>query len=64
MQDPPTNPLILGLLLIARCLIPVGVLLGLSYLVRRLGLVEEPPPPASEAGKPETPTEGVTHGRP
>jgi hypothetical protein len=64
MQGSTANPLILALLLIARCLIPVGILLGLSYLVRRLGLVEGPPPPASEAGKPETPNEGLMHGRP
>lgn len=62
MQDPPANPLILALLFIARCLIPVGILLGLSYLLRRLGLVQGPPPPASEAGKPEAPNEGLMHG--
>ena len=64
MQDPPANPLILALLLIARCLIPVGILLGLSYLARRLSLVQEPPPPAAEAGKSEAPDEGFLHGQP
>ena len=64
MQDSAANPLVLALLFIGRCLIPVGILLGLSYLVRRLGLIQESPPPAAEAGKPEAPDAGLLHGRP
>jgi hypothetical protein len=60
MQDSAANPLILTLLFIARCLVPVGVLLGISYLLRRLGLVQGPPP----AGKPNGPNEEKLHGRP
>ena len=64
MQDPPANPLILALLFIARCLIPVGILLGLSYLARRLNLVQEPPPPAAESGQMEPTDDGLLHDLP
>jgi hypothetical protein len=59
MQDSAANPLILTLLFVARCLIPVGILLGVSYLLRRLGLVQGPPP----TGKPNGPNEHSLHGR-
>lgn len=64
MQHLPANPLILALLFIARCLIPVGILLGLSYLVRRLGLIQESPLPAAEADKAEAPDEGLLDDQP
>lgn len=40
MNESPTGPLIIGLLFILRCLIPLGILFGISYLLQRLGLVE------------------------
>lgn len=43
------NPLILTLMLVARCLVPLFIMLGLSYLFRRLGLIQEPPPPPAES---------------
>lgn len=63
MQDSAANPLILTLLFIARCLIPVGILLGLSYLLRRLGLVQGSPP-ADRGEKPDNSSNGLQHGRP
>lgn len=47
MNDPTANPLIVALLFILRCLVPLVILLGVSYLLRRLGLVavEAPEPP-------------------
>lgn len=33
------NPIYVGLLFILRCLIPLAVLFGISYLLRRFGLV-------------------------
>lgn len=35
------NPIIMGLLFVLRCLIPLGILFGISYLLRRLELVVE-----------------------
>jgi hypothetical protein len=39
------NPLIIAGLFILRCLVPLLIMLGLTYLLRRLGLIRQPPPP-------------------
>jgi len=41
------NPVFVVLLFILRCLVPVAILLGISYLLRKLGLVSETPEPPS-----------------
>lgn len=48
MNEPSTSPLIVALLFILRCLVPVAILFGLSYLLRKLGLVAETPEPPSD----------------
>lgn len=54
MADSGANPLIVMLLFLLRCLVPLLLMLGLSYLLRRLGLIaEQEPPSAAEAGKGE-----------
>lgn len=40
MNDSSTGPLVIGLLFIVRCLIPLGILFGISYLLQRLGLID------------------------
>ena len=45
MSDTPANPVFVALLFILRCLAPVVILLGISYLLRRLGLIAETPEP-------------------
>jgi hypothetical protein len=47
MNDPSANPLFVALLFILRCIVPLAVLFGVSYLLRKLGLVaiESPEPP-------------------
>jgi hypothetical protein len=52
------------LLFLARCLVPVGILLGFSYLLRRLGLVQGPPPPPDKLDNSQSSNEGRQHGRP
>ena len=44
------NPVYVALLFILRCLVPLAVLFGISYLLRRLGLVvtDSPEPPDEE----------------
>lgn len=64
IQDSAANPLVLALLFIARCLVPVGLLLGLSYLLRRLGLVQGPTPPADKPNNSQASNEGMLRGRP
>jgi len=45
MSETPANPVFVALLFVLRCLVPVAILLGVSYLLRRLGLVAENPEP-------------------
>ena len=37
-------PVYVVLFYIIRCVVPLGIMLGISYLLRRLGLVSKPPP--------------------
>ncbi len=39
MNDTSANPIFVGFLFILRCLVPLLVLFGVSYLLRRAGLV-------------------------
>ena len=41
-MDEAATPFVVGLLFLARCLIPLVVLLGISYVLKRLGLIREP----------------------
>ena len=54
MENSPTNPLYVTLFFVLRCLVPLGIMLGISYLLRKLGLVSKPPvPPPSEESMPQ-----------
>jgi hypothetical protein len=64
MQDSAANPVVVALLLLARCLVPVGILLGFSYLLRRLGLVQGSAPPADKTDNSKSSNDGIQHGRP
>jgi hypothetical protein len=45
MENSGTHPIIIALLFILRCLIPLVLMLGVSYLLRRFGLIHEAPSP-------------------
>lgn len=45
MEEATVNPFVMVLLFILRCLVPLGLLLVVSYLLRRLGLIAEPSKP-------------------
>ncbi|MEP0805388.1 MAG: hypothetical protein HRF47_07845 [Chloroflexota bacterium] len=47
MNEPSASPLFVALLFILRCLVPLAILFGISYLLRKLGLVAETPEPPS-----------------
>lgn len=38
------DPIIIVLMFLARLAIPILIMLGISYLLKRLGLIKEPPP--------------------
>jgi hypothetical protein len=42
------NPVIIALMFILRCLVPLAIMLGISYLLRRYGLITAPPLPPKE----------------
>ena len=45
MDRPDGNPLYIAFFFFLRCVVPLAVLLGISYLLRRLKLIAAPPPP-------------------
>jgi hypothetical protein len=45
MHEGSLNPLYIALLYILRCAVPLGIMLGISYLLRRLGFISKPAPP-------------------
>jgi hypothetical protein len=43
------NPLFVVFFFVVRCLLPLLIMLGITYLLKRLGLIaESPPPPPDE----------------
>jgi hypothetical protein len=45
MEEAGTNPIFIAFFWILRCVVPLLVLLGISYLLRRVGVIEELPKP-------------------
>lgn len=43
MDNNSANPIIVALFFILRCLIPLLIMFGISYVLRRLGLIVPPP---------------------
>ena len=66
MDKASTNPLIVSLFFVLRCVIPLILMLGVSYLLQRLGVIAEPPPPppdnAMDNNQPLNSEEGLAHG--
>lgn len=64
MNEPSANPIFVALLFILRCIAPLVVLFGISYLLRKMGLVavETPEPPddrgEDDAGERTAPPSG------
>ena len=48
MGDATVNPVYIGLLCIGRCLVPLLILFGISYLLRRFGVIAKPAPPPKD----------------
>lgn len=61
MDKVNVNPLVIILFYALRCLVPLGLMLGGSLLLRKLGLVREPAPPPenwTEDGSGDSPAPG------
>ncbi|MDD2696307.1 MAG: hypothetical protein PHS96_09670 [Anaerolineales bacterium] len=65
MDDPSVNPLYLAVLFLLRCLVPLLIMLGLSELLRRWGLLKRSAPPPQEPPENENnhPQGGLAHGK-
>jgi hypothetical protein len=76
MQEGTEGPIFLveALLFVLRCLVPLLLMLGVSYLLKRLGLITPPPPPPPDrdngdnghngnGGDNKTNGGGVAHGK-
>jgi hypothetical protein len=48
MDKPDLNPLIIFVFYFLRCVLPLGVLLGFSFLLRKLGLIQKSPNPPKD----------------
>jgi hypothetical protein len=42
------NPIIIALMFLLRCLVPLAIMLGISYLLRHYGLISTTPAPPPE----------------
>jgi hypothetical protein len=66
MDKVDLNPLYVIFLYVLRCLVPLGIMLGISYLLRRFGLIKEPPPPPENWNDNQnnhgTANGGIAHG--
>jgi hypothetical protein len=61
MNEPSTSSFFVVLLFILRCLVPLAILFGISYLLRRMGLIAvETPEPYEEADEKSTEDSGRT----
>ena len=52
MQETSANPFWVALICVARCAVPLILMLGVTYLLKKLGLISEPAhkPPEAENG--------------
>jgi hypothetical protein len=66
MQETSANPVFVALLCAARCLVPLLIMLGITYLLKKFGLIAEPPqpPPEQQNGNNNHDSEGgLAHGK-
>lgn len=61
MDKSTANPLLVGLFFTLRCLVPLLVMLGISYLLRKLGLIQPPTQPPADWDNQNNNTENGNH---
>ena len=55
MENASASPIIVALLCLVRCLVPLIIMLGISYLLKRFGLIGE------TTERPKEPTDNDNH---
>lgn len=67
MDKASANPLLVSLFFVVRCVVPLLIMLGISYLLKKFGLIAEPPAPPpeyqSENDTNNNEEGGLVHGR-
>ncbi|MEW5869790.1 MAG: hypothetical protein AB1894_10985 [Chloroflexota bacterium] len=65
MHEATANPFLVSLICAARCLVPLAIMLGVSYLLKRFGLIAESPKPPAESnnGNHNNDNGGLAHGK-
>ncbi len=70
MSEAAESPIVVAILFALRCLVPLILMLGVSFLLKRLGLIAEPPqaPPDEDNGQSNNKGTrktggGVAHGK-
>ncbi len=48
MDNATANPIYVALLCVGRCVVPLVILFGISYLLRRFGVIAKPAPPPQD----------------
>ena len=68
MEKATPNPFLIGLFFFIRCIVPLMLMLGVSYLLRKLGIITEPPSkteqPNGTSNNIEGQEGGFAHGKP
>ena len=68
MEKATANPFLIGLFFFIRCIVPLMLMLGVSYLLRKLGIITEPPSKTEQStgssNKIESQEGGFANGKP
>lgn len=48
MDEQNATPFVVALFFVIRCLIPLAIMIGISFILRKLGLISEPPKKPSD----------------
>jgi hypothetical protein len=62
MENTPSNPIYVFLFFFIRCIIPLGIMLGISYLLRKMGLISEAPQQPEKQEKTDHPSDNGKGG--
>lgn len=63
MQDSGANPFIVVIFFVARCLIPLMIMLGITYLLRKWGLIQDAPTPPKDWNGDNNPGNTTNHSQ-
>ncbi len=63
MERAAANPIFIPLLFVLRCLVPLLIMLAISALLKKLGLIAEPPSPPPDYDNNGDHNGGIKHDK-